>query len=228
VPQLQIRFGVSDADGRRSATWVCTTRTGQGKADVYLACRNLSGAAKLSLHQSGEWRFAFAKEQFDSLFDEESVPTSRLIASWFKPPETLKGITRACTIFVPAAAVSTESAREDDVTWLPAPTQGLTKEIALLLIEPGATLPAWLTEQVQVKTVGVLTLDNGGFAWLVHRDVLVPPQTMPTQVVPNFFRGKSESDLKTEQLRGLIVGDASDGSIALYEAAVRVERTAPK
>lgn len=228
MPQLQIRFGVADTDGRRSATWVCTTRTGQGKTDVYLACRNLGGAAKLSLHQSGEWRFAFAKEQFEALFDEETIPPSRLIASWFKPPETLKGITRACTIFVPAAAVWTESAKEDDVIWLPAPTQGLTKEITLLMIEPGAILPAWLTENVEVQTVGVLTLDNGGFAWLVHRDVSAPPPTMPTQVVPKFFRGKSESDLKTGQLRGLIVGDASDGSIALYDAAVRVERTASK
>jgi hypothetical protein len=54
------RFGVGSADGPRSAVW--RLWTGKGTSDVYVAARTLGGNLKVSLHESGVWRYAFTKE----------------------------------------------------------------------------------------------------------------------------------------------------------------------
>jgi hypothetical protein len=217
---------VTDHEGHRSATWSCTSRTGQGKKDVYLACRELAGAIKLSLHDSGKWRFAFDREQFEELFDEDAVPPSRLIAEWYKPPETLPGITRACTVYVPASAVSTADELDQKITWLTIPPRGLTKEITILLVGGGAGLPSWLQDGT-VQIVGTLPMDDGSAVWVVSRDISIAPPILPERASPRFFRGKSKEDLAGSDLRALVLSDQPDGSIALYDATVAVTPTEP-
>lgn len=194
---------------------------------MYVACREFAGAIKLSLHDSGDWRFAFDREQFEELFDESTIPPSRLIAQWYKPPEVLPGITRACTVYVPASAVSTTDALSPKIRWLTIPAEGLTKEITILLVTANAALPSWLQDG-SVEVVGKLPLDDGGAAWVVSRDINIAPPVVPNQANPRFFRGKSEADLTGPDLRGLMLCDQPDGSVALYDARVTVARSEPR
>jgi len=53
-----LRFQVTAADGRCSDVW----RAWSDGNNVYLAPRMKGGEFKISLHESGKWRFAFTKE----------------------------------------------------------------------------------------------------------------------------------------------------------------------
>ena len=55
-----VRFAVGGTDEPRSLVWrVWATK---GKSDVYISGRTQVGVWKVSLHESGVWRFAFTKE----------------------------------------------------------------------------------------------------------------------------------------------------------------------
>src|SRR5664279_6348545 len=55
-----LRFGVGVPDGRRSSTWsVIANKT---KRDVYFGPRRGLATFKLSLHESGVYRFAYTEE----------------------------------------------------------------------------------------------------------------------------------------------------------------------
>jgi hypothetical protein len=58
--ELAIRLAVGDPDGPRSTVW--RVWANRRSSDVYVAARVLGGVAKVSLHQSGRWRFAFTTE----------------------------------------------------------------------------------------------------------------------------------------------------------------------
>src|SRR5215211_480335 len=78
IDQVVVRFGVGDADGPRSAMWRLWTQ--KGTCDVYIAARTLGGVQKVSLHESGVWRFAFTSVYWEgraSTGDED-----RLIERW--------------------------------------------------------------------------------------------------------------------------------------------------
>lgn len=194
--------------------------------DVYVTCRELGGAAKLSLHESGKWRFAYAAERFTELFDESGVPASRLIASWYRPPEISPGLTRACVILIPVLAVCTPDNLNSKVTWLTYPAPAQTKEITVCLVS-AAALASRRIKTDGFDVVGTLPLDDGSGVWILARDALVPIPTLPEKTSVHFFRGKSEQDLTDVNLRGLIVGDLQDGTICMYDARVQVARNPP-
>ena len=81
MPEEAIRFGVTNEHAQRSSTWKLWSRVGGGKSDVYLTCRALRGAAKASLHESGNWHVAFAKEYLD--LPPRVVPQVKLV--WPQP-----------------------------------------------------------------------------------------------------------------------------------------------
>jgi hypothetical protein len=110
---LVLRFAVGHPDGPRSAVWRvwATPRS----SDVYVTARTLGGVAKVSLHESGRWRFAFTKEYSE---DENSLAPSegdRVIGKWNRPPEVADGITPAFMVSVPSAEVTEPRLRLPEV-----------------------------------------------------------------------------------------------------------------
>jgi len=70
-----LRFVIHDGAGNRAATWKLWTKTGAGRSEVYLACRELRGTLKASLHESGHWHIAYPQQVFEELV-KDAIPKS--------------------------------------------------------------------------------------------------------------------------------------------------------
>jgi len=101
MPEHSLRFGVGQP-GYRAETWKCWTYHGAGKQRcVYVACRGLGNALKLSLHESGRWHVAFDSQQFSQMFEDANAPPDRFMGKWDKPVPLSAGMTLACRIHIP-------------------------------------------------------------------------------------------------------------------------------
>jgi hypothetical protein len=163
VPEVAIRFSVGDGQHRRAATWRCWAAQGLAKNDVYLACRELKGALKASLHQSGQWHIAF-----DGLFLQrnavsEEWPT-RFITSWDRPQQTAPGLTLAYRIITPFATVNAKISPEHDkgIVWIQPPPVGHAVETVVIITTAGTTTTDWPSKRsMGTQLVGRFQLDNG-------------------------------------------------------------------
>ena len=92
-----VRFAVGGADEPRSLVWrVWTTK---GKSDLYISGRLQGGDWKVSLHESGDWRFALTRE-----FSQAQGMDERLIfEKWERPQPLREGVTPAFEIMVPSS-----------------------------------------------------------------------------------------------------------------------------
>ncbi len=96
----EIRFTVRNQGGQRAATWKCWSPP--GKEDVYLTCREVSGALKASLHESGNWHIAYFEGFFEeSVPEEHRTERGRFIDQWSRPKPIAPGITLAFRIITP-------------------------------------------------------------------------------------------------------------------------------
>ena len=72
MPEKSVRFCIADLKKNiRAASWKVWSPN--NKNDVYIACRELKGAVKLSLHQSKQWHIAY-----DDNFFENKVPKNEV------------------------------------------------------------------------------------------------------------------------------------------------------
>jgi hypothetical protein len=139
--QLVARFAVGIEDGPRSAVWRLWTQ--KGKSDVYnIAARAQGGHFKVSLHESGEWRFAFTKEHWKGR--ASTGGEDRVIERWRRPP-SVEGVTRAFTVIVPSGEIGlprhplTGKAKKytKNVTWVPPASEGFATHFVVMYIDPG-------------------------------------------------------------------------------------------
>ena len=223
MPEFAIRFAVGDGRQRRAATWRCWASNGLGKNDVYLGCRELRGALKASLHQSGQWHVAF-----DGLFlQRNAVPEewpTRFVASWDRPPEAAPGLTLAYRIITPFAAVTAEVLSEqNDIVWIPPPPDGHIVETVVIITKAGGTTTGWPGKRsMATRLVGRFELDNGETVWIVTR-VDVQPISETQLNRARFFHGKAKADVTWPGLRGIAFGVEPDGSRVMYEMVAKDE-----
>jgi len=91
MSEVSVRFAVRDpTKTKRAATWKCWASTGRGKDDVYLACRELGGTIKASMHESGRWHVAFASDFFADSVDDGRP--DRFLQKWPRPAENGDGL----------------------------------------------------------------------------------------------------------------------------------------
>jgi hypothetical protein len=69
---------------------------------VYIAARTLGGILKVSLHESGVWRFAFTEEHWEG--QAATGSEDRVIERWNRPPPII-GITSAFMVVVPTSEI---------------------------------------------------------------------------------------------------------------------------
>lgn len=214
-----IRFAVGDGASRRAATWKCWAQPGKGRSDVYLVCRELRGALKTSLHESGRWHSAWSAS-FVHEHVAEQLPSLR--ADEWQRPEQAPGLTLAVQIVTPRAAVNVPMppAVPADLRWLPIPDDGSAIETSLFLTRPEAQVTGWPGWRAMgTALVGDFRLDSGEHVWLVYR--VVPATTFRVSLRPRFFRGHTIADLKGPGLRGLFVAVGADGRRTIFEAVGR-------
>jgi hypothetical protein len=222
LPEAAIRFSVGDGQSRRAATWKCWTARGLGKNDVYLACRELRGALKASLHQSGQWHVAFDGSFLERNAVAEEWPT-RFVTTWDRPAELTRGLTLACRIITPFATVSATMLPEpgSEIVWIPPPPEGHAAETVVIIATADASTDGWPGKRsMGTQFVGRLQLDNADTVWIVTR--VVPLRNFETKLNhARFFHGRTKADVKGPGLRGIAFGAEADGSRVMYEIVAK-------
>jgi hypothetical protein len=220
MPEQLIRFGVYDGGAKRAATWRCWSRTGVGKNDLYLSCREIGGALKVSLHESGQWHVAYFQEFFDkNVEDSDLIKKGRFIDRWSPPAEIAPGVTLAFGIVTPWSSVtaSIDDADARRIHWIPSAPEGHALEIAIVLTRSGTSVSGWPGRQtMNTELVGSIELDSGDSVWIVYREIDMPDLST-VKGTPRYYKGRSEEDLRCGSFRVLLLGIESDGSRVLYD-----------
>jgi hypothetical protein len=155
-----IRWATGHPDGDRSLTW--TVVGARNTDDVYVGARGLMGAAKLSLHQSGVWRFAFTAQGAEKvrLADEED----RLIERYEATSELAPGWVHAARIRTPSTtfASAMSERRPSDrrpIRFYKPPDLPLHLEYHVVLGDSAAQQA--IVPVTDAITVGQMTLTSG-------------------------------------------------------------------
>jgi hypothetical protein len=199
---------------------------GSGNRDVYLACRELRGQVKLSLHGSGRWHVGFDAPRFPSMFEKGFEPETRFAGRWERPAPIISGLTLACRVHTPwyAVTIPVESL-DQKVSWIQAAPQGKSIEVVVFLSDRKVNISGWPGRRsMKTNLVGSIELDGGGCVWVVYHEIQVAEPKLPTSVSPKYFRDASERHLFEKGTRALIWGDFADGSVAFFEGPVRVSK----
>jgi hypothetical protein len=83
-----LRFAILDGAGHRAATWKLWTKTGAGRSEIYLNCREMRDSLKASLHESGQWHIAFSQRAFEEAV-KGAIPKfkDRYLEKWPRPSD---------------------------------------------------------------------------------------------------------------------------------------------
>jgi hypothetical protein len=223
LSERAIRFGITDGSGKRAATWKCWTPVGAGKSDVYLTCRSIGYALKVSMHETGEWHIAYSEKFFaenpDALADR---PQGRFIDKWARPNEIAPGLTLALRIITPHSAVSIPIASlKRTITWIPNSPPGQALEICTFFTSPYALVSSWPGKNsMQTKLVGSMLLENNEKIWVVYRTI-ERPNFEDMRGTPRYFKGRGKGDLTGEGLRILAHKiHKEDGSLVILDGAI--------
>jgi hypothetical protein len=217
-----IRFGIYDDSGKRAATWKLFSS--KSKADVYLVCRELRGALKASMHESGSWHFGYTKAAASKYFhDVESFENAKYIEMWRSPQPAVNGATVAFRIVTPWSSVRTPITGNDkDVTWIPNCSKPNATEIYIVIcpfeITNSENWPG--TNSTGTSLIGYYEIDNIQSVFCVYKYIAMPVlPKLPTAGL-RFFKGKDASNLAFPFIKAIAFGDATDGSKTLYDLAI--------
>ena len=220
-----IRFTVRNQPGLRAATWKCWSPP--GKEDVYLICRELGGALKTSLHESGRRHTAYFGAFFkESIPEEHRTERGRFVDEWQRPKPIAPGVTLAYRIVTPWSSVTTPGEESTFIVNVPAPPEGRAIEFDVFLLDKG--VQGWPGKNsMKTELVGSYPLQSGTTIWVVWWEIPMPT-IPPLQGKPNFYRGKSLDDLKTGTgLRMLAFGNEPDGSKVIFDCVVKYTGSEP-
>lgn len=188
---------------------------------MYVTCRELKGAIKASLHESGTWHLAFDR-RFVAASGPPALqePGARFIRKWGSPPALAPGVVLAVRVVTPADSVSTIAHGRREVVRLPVPAPGFAVECDVFLVDPGVRVSSWPGRAtMHTSLVGSYVLDSGRSVWVVYR-IVREPKLPPMGGRPQFFAGQTLGDLKSAHLRMIAIGQEPDGSRVLYDLRV--------
>lgn len=222
--QKSIRFGICDKNGNRAATWKLWTETSSGKSDVYLVCRKLGGAIKVSLHESGFWHLAYTEKTYEKQVKGTiNKLKDRYIEKWQRPPEIAPGVTLSFRIVTPYSATTIPFGERNhkNVVWIPNAPEAQATEIIILFTQPTISVTGWPGKRASgTSLIGSIPLENGEIVWAVYQVVDMPDLSMVSNGVGRFYKGKSKEDLNSDFLRAHVFGKIHDDSRIIYDCAV--------
>ncbi|MGA2490691.1 MAG: hypothetical protein ABSF99_10995 [Anaerolineales bacterium] len=221
MPEKAIRFGITDGQGHRASSWKLWTPS--ITSDVYLACRELGGTLKVSLHQSGNWQVAYSQTTFET--DVQGIVPSqkdRFMDKWSRPKPIATGVTLAYRIVTPYSAVTSRIINPGkNISWIPNCPPPRATEIDIILISPMTPLTGWPGKnKTGTQLIGSYDLLSGESVWAVYWVIDMPNLSPATKGVGGFYRGRSKEDLKTSNLRAFVFGSVPDGSRVIYDCTV--------
>jgi hypothetical protein len=220
MPESAIRFTVRNESGQRAATWKCWSEP--AKSDVYLACRELGGALKSSLHGSGRWHVAYAPSFFEeSVSEQDRTERGRFIDKWARPKSIVPGVSLAYRIITPWSSVTAEDRATASIVRIPAPPEGRAIECDVFLLDRSRNMDWPGKTSMKTQPVGSYRLPTGDIVWIVWWEIAMP-KLGALQGRPKFYRGRTMDDLKKgERVRALLFGDEPDGSKTILDVVAR-------
>ncbi|MEE3852774.1 hypothetical protein VZC37_20715 [Gordonia sp. LSe1-13] len=127
----------------RSGVWRVWSPKETG--DVYVMPLSTESFAKISLHETGDWRLQILSEQSDHPqlhFVSRPDSTSRILDQWQRPPEFVDGWTDAMTVLIPnedVTAVPLDTVRPTDVPrWMSRPPSRHCSRYRIFLVKDDA------------------------------------------------------------------------------------------
>lgn len=134
--------------GCRSTVWRIWAH--RNASDVYIASSTTAHAHKISIHESGDWRYQSIRpiaELLDSnqvgLVELENEVTSRVLGSWRRPSSPEHGWIDVMRIVVPTSEVIPHPNTYGDlqsnnkIQWVSPAPPGFATEIRFFLVQPG-------------------------------------------------------------------------------------------
>jgi hypothetical protein len=210
----------------RAATWKLWTDP--KKVGVYLACRELHGELKASLHESGKWHVSYTQKFFERRVAGSGgqAQKSRFVQEWARPRPLSARLTLAYRILTPHSSVTSPmSAKDAKVIWLPNCPPGKATEIDIFLISNSTAVTGWPGKnKMATKLVGRYDLPDGGSVWVVYWVTDMPELSGTKEGRGRFYVGKTKRDLNADNLRVMAFSHhESDGSRVMYDLAVKRE-----
>lgn len=168
-PGGEIRFAVGSPDGPRSAMWKLWSP--KRKSDVYLAYRAVGRYVKVSLHQSGSWRFQWITP--DVAREAGAADGRRLIEEWQRPAAD-QGWTMGPMILVSDRDVVPLAFDQpvEGVHWFPAPAPDHGVWIHIFIVAPGISGKSFNDASIG----GGFHLANGEVCVLLARQRPITPE----------------------------------------------------
>lgn len=168
------RFCVGEP-AARSSVW--RVFAGQNASDVYISIRSSAGLHKISLHESGDFRYQLINmvqedlERSDLavvfLSEDAEEKTGRIIHRWVRPQPSPEGWIESFRLVIPADDLQLgPSGKKDigDVEWIPAPAAGRAVAVRGYLVDPGlgeVNLSGLVREEGVFSFLGGFKLPNG-------------------------------------------------------------------
>ncbi|VXB67451.1 hypothetical protein ARTHRO9V_1640056 [Arthrobacter sp. 9V] len=141
------RFCVGDPTAR-SSVW--RVFAGRNASDVYIAIRSSASLHKISLHESGDFRYQLIGMTQDevnrpdfaivTLSDEDDKDSGRILHQWTRPESSPEGWTEGFRLIIPGDDLMPGPAGKKDlgdVEWIPAPSDGRAVEVRGYFVDPG-------------------------------------------------------------------------------------------
>lgn len=139
-----LRFCVGHPKAR-SSYW--SAFANKATSDVYMGIRSSAGLHKISLHESGDFRYQLIGMTQDSLdrpdlafYSDNEGDGGRILHQWHRPEPGPHGWTECLSIVVPGEDLQRGPASPKDlkdVVWIPAPSTGKAVEVRAFLVQPG-------------------------------------------------------------------------------------------
>lgn len=133
-PGGTIRISVGEP-GCHAAVWKIWA--GPKKCDVYVAVRSIGGYQKVSLHESGDWRFQWVAEDHAQKYAQT---TDRVIDQWRQPSEMGEsGWTKGFSMWArhqDVVRIPDNESLPADLLWVPPPPEGYAMGLHVVIARP--------------------------------------------------------------------------------------------
>ena len=215
----ELRFGIRNNKNKRAATWKLWTV--RSHPDVYLACRELNGQLKASLHESGRWHIGFTKEFYEEQIKSIVSTKNRFIDEWTIPISIAPGVILAFRILTPNASVNSDISDLRDIHFIDFYEDNKAIEIYIIITLKGIDTTNWPGKNgMGTSLIGSITLSNGDIVWAVYKEIDKPIFPDLSNLKGHLFKGVDRSSLEGRNLRTLVFGYHDDGSRIVYDCAV--------
>jgi hypothetical protein len=198
---------------------------------VYGGVRAILNTMKWSLHQSGDWGFAFidSEEAFERAVELGHTEDDRVIESWDRPEEIRDtGLTRALEIRVrheDLIEVAQPEKVPADALWIDAPPEGYKQCVSLFIAR--AKKPGIIDVPGFPRPLAGFSMAEGRAALLISELQPVEPNdsAVIASLLPRLVDNAREggADITSHSLRRIVATDSIDGANLVYDAALRFD-----